>query len=110
MNVACAERNRSPFVSSRARNIVLVLIVPAAELLFVEKSNLKYQLFTVNANKVRLSYSYRAIVSLDTEIKADSWTAGLDIMKIWTIHIQECCEGTWHELVENATKSAMLIF
>ena len=82
-------------------NIVLVLIIPAAELLFVEESNLKYQLFTVNANKVRVSYSYRATVSLDAEIKADSWKTGLDVMEIWTIHIQECCEGTWHELVED---------
>ena len=50
---------------------------------------------------MRISYNYHTTVSLDTEIKANSWTAGLDVMEIWTIQIQECCEGTGHEFVED---------
>ena len=50
---------------------------------------------------MQISYSHRATISLDAEIKADSWTARLDIMEIWAVQIQECCEGTWHELVED---------
>lgn len=47
---AYAERNRSPFASSLVIDEVILLIIPAAELLFVEKTNLKYELFTVDAD------------------------------------------------------------
>ena len=78
-----------------------MLLIPAAEFLFVEKTNLEYQLFTVQVGKAQVSYSYRALISLNAEIKTAYWMAGLDVTKIWTFQIQECCEGTWHELVED---------
>ena len=49
---------------------------------------------------MQIPYSYRAPVSLDTEIKADSWVVGLDVVEIWTFQIQECCEGPWHDSVK----------
>lgn len=47
---ANAERNRGPFASSLAIDGVIVLIIPAAKLLFVKETNLKYELFTVDAD------------------------------------------------------------
>ena len=100
MHAAYTERTRSPFFSSHTIDRVLVLIIPAAVLLFVEEANLEYKLFTVNASRVQISHSYRAPVSLNAEIKA-SWTAGLDVMEIWTLQIQKRCEGSWHKFVED---------
>lgn len=68
--IAHEEPNGGPFFSSFPVNAIVVLIIPAAELFFVEESNLEFGSVYINKQKARRSYRDHATFPLDAEIQA----------------------------------------
>lgn len=67
-HIAHPEPNRGPCLGSLSIDTVFWLVIPAADLLFVEEPNLIFQSVDNGVNKARISYLYRAPVPLDTKV------------------------------------------
>lgn len=67
-HIAHPEPDRAPRLGSFSIDTVFRLILPATDLLFLKESHLRFHLVCNRVNKARVSYLYRAPVSLDTKI------------------------------------------
>ena len=68
--IAHEEPNGVLFFSSFPVNAIVVLIILATELFFVEESNLEFGLVYINKQKARRSYCDYVTFPLDAEIQA----------------------------------------
>ena len=69
IHIAYQEPNGGPFLSSFSVNAIGVLIIPASDLFFVEKSNLGLRSVYIGKHNARRSYCDHAAFPLDAEIQ-----------------------------------------